>query len=311
MPIHLERISKRFGNTWALRDIDISLGKGEVLGILGAAASGKTTLARIIAGLETASTGNSDISGTSYLADSSKSGLTDTFFAKWKDHSSFNQKQIEDFDRSLNSSAESVIFDEPLSCLDDTTRMQQLVKIRSIAETGRSAVVLSSRFDTIAACADRLIVLSQGSVLQTGFAQEIYENPYNTSVAELTGLNNIFEGRRLTRSDSPLAEFQTIDGSHRLFVSTQERSRLGAINQNINLAIRPQHISIATGASFPEDNLLKAIVSEIRFGGPTTLVKLNAEGLELYSQVFRFVGLNVGDECMLGLPPHRIQVLAA
>ncbi|MFN2412384.1 MAG: TOBE domain-containing protein [Pyrinomonadaceae bacterium] len=36
------------------------------------------------------------------------------------------------------------------------------------------------------------------------------------------------------------------------------------------LAIRPEHISISFGASFPADNLLRANVIEARFRGPTT-----------------------------------------
>ena len=62
------------------------------------------------------------------------------------------------------------------------------------------------------------------------------------------------------------------------------------------------------GASFPEDNLLKATVKKIQFLGGTTLVDLDAEGLVLQALVLRVVGLNPGDECMVGLPPDRIQI---
>ena len=41
-----------------------------------------------------------------------------------------------------------------------------------------------------------------------------------------------------------------------------EKSLLGAITNNITLAIRPEHISISFGASFPEDNLLKAEITK-------------------------------------------------
>ena len=63
------------------------------------------------------------------------------------------------------------------------------------------------------------------------------------------------------------------------------------------------------GASFPEDNLLKAVVSRIDFLGPVTQVQLDANGLFLNALVFRLVGLDVGQECMIGLPPDRIKVL--
>jgi ABC-type sugar transport system ATPase subunit len=110
------------------------------------------------------------------------------------------------------------------------------------------------------------------------------------------------------RAKQDIPEFHTIDGGHRLFAQRIERGALGALNQNVTLAIRPEYISIAFGASFPEDNLLKATVKKIQFLGGTTLVDLDAEGLMLQALVPRVVGLNPGDECMVGLPPDRIQI---
>jgi ABC-type Fe3+/spermidine/putrescine transport system ATPase subunit len=125
----------------------------------------------------------------------------------------------------------------------------------------------------------------------------------------LTGRNNVFSARRLTSTKAEIPEFVTIDGSHRLFAEKADIGRLGAINQNVALAIRPQDISISFGASFPEDNLLRAVVTRVRHLGPTTTIQFDAGGLTLEGVVFRLVGLGVGDECMLGLPPDRIRVL--
>jgi len=38
-------------------------------------------------------------------------------------------------------------------------------------------------------------------------------------------------------------------------------------------------------------------------------VEIDASGLVLNALVFRLVGLDVGQECMIGLPPDRIKVL--
>ncbi|HVP07819.1 MAG TPA: ABC transporter ATP-binding protein [Candidatus Acidoferrum sp.] len=53
----LKGISKSFGATKVLRDIDIELDEGELLVLLGPSGCGKSTLLRIIAGLEEADTG--------------------------------------------------------------------------------------------------------------------------------------------------------------------------------------------------------------------------------------------------------------
>ncbi|MEZ0348161.1 MAG: ABC transporter ATP-binding protein [Thermus sp.] len=49
--LRLEAVSKRFGRDWVLRDVSLSLGRGEVLALLGPNGSGKTTLLRLMAGL--------------------------------------------------------------------------------------------------------------------------------------------------------------------------------------------------------------------------------------------------------------------
>lgn len=50
-------LSKQFGNASVLRDINFDIAEGETLVLLGASGSGKTTILRIIAGLEQSDTG--------------------------------------------------------------------------------------------------------------------------------------------------------------------------------------------------------------------------------------------------------------
>src|SRR2546428_13899635 len=50
-------VSKRFGKTSVLEDISFDVAEGEALVLLGASGSGKTTILRIIAGLEQPYTG--------------------------------------------------------------------------------------------------------------------------------------------------------------------------------------------------------------------------------------------------------------
>lgn len=56
--LKIEHLSKAYGKEVVLRDIHLTIGKGNVISILGKSGSGKTTLLKIIAGLEKADKGD-------------------------------------------------------------------------------------------------------------------------------------------------------------------------------------------------------------------------------------------------------------
>ena len=58
MTIELKQVTKNFGDLTAVDRVDLSIGEGEVLCLLGPSGCGKTTTLRMIAGLETASSGD-------------------------------------------------------------------------------------------------------------------------------------------------------------------------------------------------------------------------------------------------------------
>ena len=194
--------------------------------------------------------------------------------------------------------------------MDISQRSDCIAAIRKAAKSrDRIVIFASSDFEQIISLTDEAAFLSGGAIIQTGTPQEIYDEPVSIAAARTTGDNNLITARRVSSTDADLPEFQTIDGGHRLFAQSVHKGRLGSINQNIMLAIRPEQVSMSMGASFPEDNLLKGKVTKIKFRGPTSLIEFDAAGLKIETRVFKVVGLNIGDECMLGLPPHRILIL--
>ncbi|WP_370290058.1 sulfate/molybdate ABC transporter ATP-binding protein [Nocardioides sp.] len=64
MSIEVRGVSKRYGDFVALDDINVSLPTGQLTALLGPSGGGKSTLLRIIAGLETADGGSVQIEGT-------------------------------------------------------------------------------------------------------------------------------------------------------------------------------------------------------------------------------------------------------
>jgi sulfate/thiosulfate transport system ATP-binding protein len=63
MSIKIAGVGKRFGDFVALEDIDLDIATGELTALLGPSGGGKSTLLRIIAGLEVADNGSVEIEG--------------------------------------------------------------------------------------------------------------------------------------------------------------------------------------------------------------------------------------------------------
>jgi heme exporter protein A len=61
--VKIEALTKRFGFTWALKGIDVTLDQGELLAIFGPNGAGKTTLIRILATLMTPTAGKGMLLG--------------------------------------------------------------------------------------------------------------------------------------------------------------------------------------------------------------------------------------------------------
>ena len=61
--VRLEKVSKRFGFTRALDDVSLTIGDGEFVVLLGPTGAGKTTVLRLVAGLESPDSGSIAIAG--------------------------------------------------------------------------------------------------------------------------------------------------------------------------------------------------------------------------------------------------------
>ena len=311
MALQTPAISKRYGNNWVLRDVSLLIAPGKVLALLGAPNSGKTTLLKILAGREQASPAaiDTDWNGVSVTLHPEQNDSALARFFGRSERQEFNGAK---FQQLMDGAAGILLLDDVLRDCTETELETHADSIRNAArDRDLSVIYATSNFQMAALVADRIAVLGKGTVLQTGTPEAIYGSPHTPEIARLSGRCNIVEARRLTSSKSDSPEFQTIIGSHRLFTERADVAKLGPINRNVPLAIRPENVEISFGASFPEDNLVKATVTGTMFLGPTTIVELDANGLRLEAMVFRVVGLTVGDECMVALPPDRIRILAS
>jgi ABC-type sugar transport system ATPase subunit len=303
-----------------LRDVEFTAHEGRILGLLGGTASGKTTILDLIAGRTSANGGSVLLDGNDLLKvrpkereiarlpEQEKAPLIGLLASKPRESS--GERSLRGFEEKLAKAGKVVLLDDPFSHLDTELRAHCFEHVRRAALARERIVIFATTdFNQIAEVADDVVILSGDHVIQTGTPQEVYDEPGSIAAATLTSGGNLFEARRLSSSDAELPEFHTIDGGHRIFAAPTEKSRLGSIHQNVTLCIRAEQVTMSMGASFPEDNVLRGVVTAIHFRGSTSIVEFDASGLKLETRAFKVVGLNIGDECMLGLPPHRIRIL--
>ena len=317
MTLKINNISKRFGNKWILRDVSFEVESGEILGLIGETGAGKSTLLKIIHGLEKSNGGQIFVDEKDLTkAERNFSLVANLPNKSWKNifvkpaETSLGEQQKFIVENELQKTNGVILLDNPFSEIAQNVKDNLINKLReSVKEKNLCAVFVTNNLDEAFAVCDRVAILHDTEIFQIDTPRNLYEKPTSAVVAGMFGRNNLIRAMRITFNNQVTQEFQTLVGEHQLFTDKTERRLLGAINAPLTLAIRPEHISIAFGASFPEDNLLKAQIIEIQYLGATTRLKLNANGLILEALVLRLVGLNIGDECMVGLPPDRILVL--
>ncbi len=317
MSLIVDKVSKRYKFDWVLKDTSFEANAGEIFGIFGVSGGGKST---VLASLhsESARNGGSVLlngSNPRHLISISNADREPSFFSGIFGRKTPAKSVVTEV-RDLIESSEvgkdsALLLDDPFCSLDLRNRLDLFDQIRAkVKDTQAVALFASPRFDDILAFCDRVGVLSNGEIVQTGNPQDVYENPVSATVAQIVGRNNIFSARRLSSSKADAAVFVTMDGEHRLTTEGADVKTLGPLNQNILLGIRPEQVSISFGASFPEDNLIKGTIEDVQQLGHFAVISLNCQGLALTASVPRAIGLNPGDECMVGLPPDRIRVFA-
>lgn len=195
--IKVNNIGKMYGNLTALQDVNLNIQQGEFLALVGMSGGGKSTLMRLIAGLEQPTTGSIDITkGKSttrmmFQEDrllpwmtvienlSFKSKNPDEIahakelldlveLSEYADHYpnqlSGGQKQRVALARALMTDPEILLLDEPLGALDALTRrkMQDLI-LDICKKQNLTTILVTHDVEEAARMADHIVVMKNST----------------------------------------------------------------------------------------------------------------------------------------------------
>lgn len=200
--IELKSLSKSFGDKEVLRDVNLTIEKGEFVAIIGKSGSGKSTLLRLVSNLEPLTSGELLFNGVPASESNAKLtmmyqdsrllpwkkvidnvglgldgdwkekaekalesvGLID-FKEQWPSRLSGGQQQRVALARALVHEPSILMLDEPLSALDALTRIEMQNLIEKIwADIGFTALLVTHDVGEAVRLADRIVLIEDGNI---------------------------------------------------------------------------------------------------------------------------------------------------
>jgi spermidine/putrescine transport system ATP-binding protein len=202
--------------------------------------------------------------------------------------------------RALAPQPRLLMLDEPLGALDRTLREQLSRELRRILrETKVPAIYVTHDQEEAFAIADRLLLLHDGVILQSGKPHEIYHHPRNVWVARFFGLGNLVEGQ--------------VEGNNPLIVRTplglvQASCEADAphLGEMTTLLLRPNQ---ATRSPAALSNAITGKVVDEVFQGERYRLTLHINGDLPQFQVLLPEPVKIGDELTVKFKPEDVLCL--
>jgi ABC-2 type transport system ATP-binding protein len=209
----LESVVKRYGETQALRGLDLTLRRGEVVALLGPNGAGKTTAVRLLLGLISPNAGKVRVLGRDPRAAGARTRIgtmlqvarvpealtvrehLDLFRSYYPrplpaaevirraglqgienrrfGDLSGGQKQRALFGLAICGDPDLVFLDEPTVGMDLQARRQLWEEIRRLAAADKSVLLTTHHLEEADALASRIVVIDKGRLLREGTPAEI------------------------------------------------------------------------------------------------------------------------------------------
>ncbi len=171
--------------------------------------------------------------------------------------------------RAIAVEPEMLLLDEPTANLDPVSAAKIEDLIADIIKQNAITVIMATHdMSQGQRLADRMSVLVNGEIAQTGRAREIFASPRNREIAEFVGMENIIDGVVVSNE----GEMVTVD------VGGSEIESVADFNtgEEVSVCIRPEDVTIALSKlSSSARNSLAGTVGWTAIDGPFCRVEID------------------------------------
>ena len=147
--------------------------------------------------------------------------------------------------RALINHPTCLLLDEPLAALDRKLRREMQIELQTLQrDVGITFILVTHDQEEALSMSDRICIMREGRIVQSGSPRELYDEPLNRYVADFVGKTNFFDGEVIDSNDSGV---NVKSHSGQVLAGTQPKGAPSlSKGSKACIAVRPEMISITS-----------------------------------------------------------------
>ncbi len=199
-----------------------------------------------------------------------------------------------------------LLFDEPLSNLDAKLRADMRIELRDLQHRlGITSLYVTHDLEEALAMSDRIVVMRDGLVEQTGTPDEIYRLPCSAFVADFIGSANLIRGR--TRPDLAAGDLIALESADGQIIYGMAYDRAGG--GELVFSVRTVHLQLSLQRPEGTKNVWPVRVEKTVFQGDFSQVHIQWGTQRLVARCAAMEPIAAGREVFLTVEPRRVVLL--
>jgi molybdate transport system ATP-binding protein len=216
--------------------------------------------------------------------------------------------------RALSCKPRMLLLDEPLSAIDQMTKLAIISDLKAINRELRLPIVyVTHGREEAVALGERVLVYERGRIAAAGEPLEVFNSPSTTVVARLTGVENIFDGCVIGKNEAwgtMTVEITDNSGQARIDIPFGVESE----GSRVLIAVPSGDILLASEElrSISARNILRGRILAIEDKGSSTLVRILSGvtwNASVTRQAVKELALSEGREVWIAIKTYSCYLL--